>query len=113
MADEDRGKRGICLSGRQVHMKRMSEEQLVHLGKYLIPLGDPQHTFIIQDKTCLGTTQLSLQETELINQSSVPRRNTVCPLHQLLPFPPLQVIHPDRIGSMGHSHKDTNVSQLK
>ena len=94
-------------------MKRTSEEQLVHLGKYLIPLGDPQHTFIIQDKTCLGTTQLSLQEIELINQSSVPRRNTVCPLHQLLPFPPLQVIHPDRIGSMGHSRKDTNVSQLK
>lgn len=31
----------VCLSRRQVHMKRMNEEQLLHLGKHLIPLGDP------------------------------------------------------------------------
>lgn len=54
-----------------------------------------------------------MQKAELINQSSVPRRNTVYPLHQLLPLPSFQVIHTDRMGSMGHSHENMNVSHLK
>lgn len=91
-------------------MKRMNEEQLLHLGRYLIPSGDPRYTLIIQDKTCLGTTQLSLQKAELINQSSIPKRNTIYPLHQLLPLPAPQVTHTDGTGSMGHSHKNVKVS---
>lgn len=63
---------GVCLSRKQVHMKRMNEEQLLHLGKYLIPLGDPLVYTNQQDKACLGITQLSTQKAELIYQTSVP-----------------------------------------
>lgn len=57
----------VCLSRRQVNMKRMNEEQLLHLGKALIPLGDPLVYINHTRQDLFRTTQLSMQNTELMH----------------------------------------------
>lgn len=64
----------VCLWSRQVHMRRMNEEQLLHRDKCLTPLGVPGYTLIRPDKACLGTAQLSAQ--------SCTHKSKLCPQKQ-------------------------------
>lgn len=57
----------VCFSRRQVNMKRMNEKQLFHLGKDLIPLGDPLVYINYTRQDLFRTTQLSMQNTELMH----------------------------------------------
>lgn len=58
---------GICLSRRQVYLKRMNKEQLLGLGKDLIPLGDPLVHINHTRQDLFRTTELSMQNTELLH----------------------------------------------
>lgn len=82
---------GIRLSRRLAFMKGMNEKQLLDFGKSLIPLGDPPDALIIPDKPCLGTTLLSMQKAELINQSSASKE--ILPTLSTNSFPPTSPGH--------------------
>jgi len=58
---------GVCLSRRQVYMKGMNEEQLLHLGKDLIPLGNPLVYINHTRQDLFRASQLSVQNIELIH----------------------------------------------
>lgn len=102
----------VCFSRRQVNMKRMNEEQLFHLGKDLIPLGDPRYTLIIQDKTCLGPHSCLCRTLSSCIKALSPEEIVFILSTNSLPSP-FQGILTGRKDSMGHAHKNPNAFHLQ
>lgn len=87
-------------------MKRMNEEQLLHLGRYLIPSGDPP-VYINHTRQGLFGDHTAVSAENWAHKSKLDPQKK----YYLGVFTnPTPVTHTDGTGGMGHSHKNLKVS---